>query len=241
MSTVIIRTNAGKKHDHDVRMGNADPSSIKYIVGYQHEPITDVLAIKDLQKSDLTKEVLRRPDFARINLDDFSSSFKLILDETVEVLIKAVAIELENGITWGYAPYFLERGGLDKSTDFIYELDLVTSEVDSDTLSIKHELFDLREMRERMLESITAKDLLPVLQTELIRNYVKTITDDFLCHGIKAPALGENLCTKAKNDTSISLNLKQLIHYELEQSLCHGIATSKLGDGIEKCKQESVL
>lgn len=184
MSTVIIRTQAGKAHDHAVRMGNTTPSKPDKIICYKHEPITDPVEIQAITEIPEAQQSLVITDFAQTGLSDIASSFLAVLDHTVKAQINAVSLHLENGVIWGYAPYFLATNGLEKTKEFIAELEIITAEMgDSETLILRQELFDLREMRELLLESVTGG----------LDDLVQQKIQEYLCAGLKAPALNEPL------------------------------------------------
>lgn len=159
MATVIIRTTAGAAHDKAVREGAAAASPYKYIHLLDGAPVTDVTEILSLDTvvpSLISHTFTRHSDddseFPLTEEGDTWSRFEPHLPETVACQINAIALMLENGVLWGYAPYQPAQGGLTKTAAFSWTLDLliVESTREATALQLTYEPLDYRVIRDRL-------------------------------------------------------------------------------------------
>lgn len=177
MATVIIRTIAGAAHDKAVREGAAAASPYKYIHLLDGAPVTDIAEISSLDtvipsliSHTFTRHSDEDSDFPLTEAGVTWSRFEPHLPETVECQINAIAIVLENGVLWGYAPYLTQLGGLTKTPAFSWTLDLLIVEsTDAATaLQLTYSPIDYRSMRDRLITDIrnelNIEELLGMLQ-----------------------------------------------------------------------------
>ena len=158
MSTIIIKTNAGAAHDHAVRNATKPASPIAHFVCSESAPITDVLAIKALTA--VAGESYRISEFPQTEVSETATRFQPeIPGHIANVQVNGIYVVLENGVVWGYAPYRAEHGGLTKTPDFSWTFDLISAESDSPTMEIRYEPFDLREIRQTLIDSLGIEQL----------------------------------------------------------------------------------
>jgi hypothetical protein len=166
MATVILRTTAGAAYDLAVRNGTAPQSPLKHIVLHTGAAVTDVVAIMALTAVPGVEDhrFTYDPDgginsFAITEETPTSTRYVAHLSENVGngKTFTGIALLLENGTLWGYAPYLPDGGGLSKTLAMTWELDLLVVEGNAQMLSVSYEPLDYRAMRDRLLTEIRAE------------------------------------------------------------------------------------
>ena len=160
MATVILRTTAGATLDKKVREGLIAAQPYKHIVLLTGTPATSIPAILALTALDSAQEIHRftrrsaeDSDFPRTEDGPTFSRFEPHLAEAFVGHITAIAILMEDGTLWGYAPYLPEQNGLDKTTAFSWTLDLVIQEstTESPALNFTYLPLDYKAIRDKLL------------------------------------------------------------------------------------------
>jgi hypothetical protein len=176
MATVILRTNAGAAHDHAVRNGNATVSPIAHIKLLSGSPVLavpDIVGLVNLPSVAVHSFDRRSAEDCDWVITEESPTWTRINAHLVESItgmtITGIAIVLENGILWGYAPYLPAQGGLTKTIAFSWTLDLliVESVDDATPLQLTYEPLDYRAMRDRLLTEIRAELNIPEMAAML--------------------------------------------------------------------------
>ena len=194
MATVILRTTAGATLDKKVREGLIAAQPYKHIVLLTGTPVTSIPAILALTSLDTAQEIHRftrrsveDSDFPRTEDGPTFSRFEPHLPESFVGHITAIAILMEDGTLWGYAPYLPEQGGLDKTTAFSWTLDLVIQEstTESPALNFTYMPLDYKAIRDKLLAEFgdtsttgNTADMLPLVGGTMTGDIVfnKTMT-----------------------------------------------------------------
>ena len=144
MATVILRTTAGAAHDHAVRNGNAAVSPIahiKLLSGTAVTSVPDILALTSTPGTvaySFERRTAEDCDWAVTESTPTSTRIEAHLIESITgMTITGVAITLENGVLWGYAPYLPQQGGLTKTIAFSWTLDLLIVESTAEATALQ--------------------------------------------------------------------------------------------------------
>lgn len=163
MATVILRTTAGAAHDHAVRNGNAAVSPIahiKLLSGTAVTSVPDILALTSTPGTvaySFERRTAEDCDWAVTESTPTSTRIEAHLIESITgMTITGVAITLENGVLWGYAPYLPQQGGLTKTIAFSWTLDLliVESTAEATALQLTYSPLDYRAIRDRLIADV---------------------------------------------------------------------------------------
>lgn len=174
MATVIIRTDAGRNHDHAVRMGEIPASPITAIVIDGGPVVVDVLAIKGLTAVSQAVHRIENDQWAITERNGGFTRFEGLIPETIngaatDLQINGIGLVLENGLLWGYAPYLPNRPGLHMDGSFSWTVDLIVTELESGSVNMEYTHLDVAEIRARLLEMM------------------KEDWAEMLCNGLRVP------------------------------------------------------
>lgn len=189
MTTQIIRTNVGAEAEQDALIrGDTMPkiSRLKIVSGV---PVVDPLLIQKIDSipdDSVTHEVpinstlISRPEQGIAVIDAYISP-------EINCKIMALAIFLEDGTIWGYAPYkpnFVspESGGVLKTSEYGISLKIIISHAETGSLSVSYSPYDTRD-----LVQIIAAEIREVLSSSLAAPPVELVSHG----GIEFPHVEE--------------------------------------------------
>lgn len=170
MSIVIIRTSAGAQKEQDAILQGAPLPKLGRMAFINHSAVTDAIdvsGIVTIPESEISHFVSSENlSFKRIAASN-TTQISAHIPPLIECVIKAIALILEDGTVWGYAPYRVASNGLIKTTDFGITILCVVTHSDGGSISITYDPLDTFSIAEHAIE---------YAGTELETNHEKAVT-----------------------------------------------------------------